>query len=187
MTTTEYPFYLTSVKHDNLTVFKPFFYTRSGAAYYVSQYGSFFSRNSRGKTKMLKIVKEKKPSPAMLKSHGKEYKYRRIQIFERYSINGKSYYIMHKFLAHRIVAMIFCSKKFALKGIGFDNTLVYNQIDHLDNNPANNRWDNLQWVSPAVNTRRRNAYYNAIKNNHPFIIDGVQINTKFNSLKFHVQ
>lgn len=176
MTTTEYPFYLTTVKHDNLTVFKPFFYTRSGAAYFVSQYGNFFSRNSRGMAKMLKIVKEK-PSPAMLKGHGKEYKYRRIQIFERYSINGKSYYIMHKFFAHRIVAKIFLPISISRK----------NQIDHLDNNPNNNRWDNLQWVTPSVNSQRRNIYYNAIKNNHPFIIDGVQINTKFNSLKFHVQ
>lgn len=187
MTTTEYPFYLNSVKHDNLTVFKPFFYTRSGIAYYVSQYGSFFSRSPRGKTKMLKVKKEVNVCPAMRKINIKKYKYWRVQIHEYYSKNNKSYAITHHFLAHRIVAKIFCSKKFALKGIGFDNTLVYNQIDHLDNNPANNRWDNLQWVSPAVNTRRRNAYYNAIKNNHPFIINGVQINTKFNSLKFHVQ
>lgn len=177
MKPTKYPFYINTVKHDNLTVFKPFFYTRSGIAYYVSQYGSFFSRNSRGMTKMLKMNKKSHVTPSMRKHRMKKYKYRQIKIHEGYSDKDKSYSIFHIFLAHRIVALKFCPI----------NSCGNTQIDHLDNNPANNRWDNLQWVSPSLNTRRSYAYRNAVKNNHPFIIDGVQINTKFNSLKFHVQ
>ena len=88
-----------------------------------------------------------------MRHHMKEYKYRRIQISENYSIDGKSYSINHMFLVHRIVAEQFIPIR------SVDDT----QIDHLDNNPANNRWDNLQWVSHAINTRRGFAYRNAVK------------------------
>jgi hypothetical protein len=58
----------------------------------------------------------------------------------RYRVTLRKYGTKSRFQVHRLVATAFCSKP--------DGCDV---VDHKDNNPANNRADNLQWVTLSQN------------------------------------
>ena len=63
----------------------------------------------------------------------KDTKYTRVVLSEA----GKSYYM----LLHRLVATEFCIKS--------DNS--YNVVHHIDNDPSNNKSDNLVWCNQSYN------------------------------------
>jgi hypothetical protein len=50
--------------------------------------------------------------------------------------------VCHK--VHRLVAFAFC-----------DNPNNHNVVDHIDNNPLNNMFTNLRWVTQCINMRNR--------------------------------
>ena len=45
---------------------------------------------------------------------------------------------------HRLVAFAFC-----------ENPNDHNVVDHIDNNPLNNMFTNLRWVTPCINMRNQ--------------------------------
>jgi len=51
------------------------------------------------------------------------------------------------FTVHRLVATYFCEKR----------NLFCTQVDHLDDNHLNNLPENLEWVTPSENIKRRFA------------------------------
>lgn len=77
--------------------------------------------------------------------------------------NGSGYYqvklitdgVRKSFYIHRLVAEHFVS--------GYIDGL---EVDHLDNNKSNNRWDNLRWVSRRENMRKCHA-------DNPHIMDNL--------------
>ena len=58
--------------------------------------------------------------------------------YRRAKINGKTPYV------HRLVAQAF---------LGPPPSKEHTQVNHIDNDPANNRADNLEWVTPLENTK----------------------------------
>lgn len=60
------------------------------------------------------------------------------------SLNGKK----HMRLVHRLVAETFHADK---------RNALHREVDHIDHDRANNRADNLQWVSHAHNLARRSG------------------------------
>lgn len=59
--------------------------------------------------------------------------------YKSVSIDDKKHYV------HRMVAMIFCDDY-------FDGAVV----DHIDQNPDNNHYKNLRWVTPSENVKNTN-------------------------------
>jgi hypothetical protein len=45
---------------------------------------------------------------------------------------------------HRMVAGVYCQGA----------NIFCTDVDHIDGNPRNNRWDNLEWVTHQENVRR---------------------------------
>jgi len=100
--------------------------------YEVSNLGNIRSYKKRNSTELYsepEII-----SQGITKTHCKEYK--RVSL----RIDGKTkpYYV------HRIVAMAY-----------IENTFNKPQVHHIDNNPFNNRVDNLEWVTNSENQRAR--------------------------------
>lgn len=60
-----------------------------------------------------------------------------------FSVNGKEINLS----VHRSVATCF-----------IPNPLSYPEVNHKDNDPTNNRWDNLEWCTPQYNTAYREKY-----------------------------
>lgn len=93
--------------------------------YWVSNYGEIVSYR-RGNTKKLDNI------PKLLKYSASSS--RNGKIYYKINLDKKNYYI------HRLIASVF-----------IDNPLNKNQVNHLDNNPYNNRVDNLEWVTQSEN------------------------------------
>lgn len=130
---------------DNETIWK-LWRVRGNVSYYVNQYGGVKSLY-RGRWHVLVPSK-----------HTPECAERQ----KRYSSGGPTKYLelvystnRHELL-HRAVASMFCQPR----------DLFCTQVDHLDNNPHNNRADNLEWVTQSENTQRRYAQ-ERLKKEHP--------------------
>lgn len=62
-------------------------------------------------------------------------------VFYQLSINGKKFYTGY----HRLVALTF---------LAIPDNPDDMDVDHLDSNPQNNHWTNLEWVTHAENNKR---------------------------------
>lgn len=78
-------------------------------------------------------------------------KYKKTSILKPFKTirNGVSEIVTEKMLyrryfVHRLVAELFCYN---------DDPINKTEVNHIDGNPSNNRWDNLEWVTPSQNIR----------------------------------
>lgn len=102
-----------------------------------------------------------------LKGSRNKQNYIQICLFK----NNKKY----RFVLHRLVAEHFV-----------DNPNNYPIVNHIDENPLNNRYDNLEWCTHKYNTNYKNAQVKRIKSKQKKVIQyslGGEILNEFNSIK----
>ena len=121
---------------DNLTVIKRLKYTARRVAYYASNYGLIINYQNNGKISVLKTQTNRAKREGICNhKHGNDK--RPSNMIN--SADGP----LHNKKVYRLVAEAFCPNSNALR----------NQVDHIDNNPANNRADNLRWCTQRENCR----------------------------------
>ena len=124
---------------DNMTEWRRLPYNTNKSSYYATNYGAILLRMKRGFTVMRTNKQRSSPRSCL---HGADKR------GGRYQINSKGS-PLHGKLIHRLVAAAFCPN---------DNP-ERNQVDHIDNNPANQRADNLRWCTGKENMQ----FYHEIK------------------------
>lgn len=131
---------------DNETIWK-LWRVYGNVSYYVNQYGGIKSYK-RGKWHVLVPAKHSPECAERQKRHntGGPTKYFNLNL-----VNARK-----SELFHRVVASMFCQPR----------DLLCTQVDHIDNNPHNNRADNLEWVTASENMQRRYAQQR-LKKEHP--------------------
>lgn len=117
---------------DNVITWKPC-YKVGGLVVYVTRYGDVMTIDSLGRL-VYKSQETRAMCPANLKKRKSPQQYQRILIS-----NPR----IHLYV-HRLVAGVYCRCR----------NIFCTEVDHLDGNPKNNRWDNLEWVTHQENTRR---------------------------------
>ena len=117
---------------DNVITWKPC-YKVGGLVVYVTRYGDLMTIDSRGRL-VYKSHETRAMCPANAKTHKSPQQYQRILIS-----NPR----IHLYV-HRLVASVYCQCP----------DLSRMEVDHLDGDPTNNRWDNLEWVTHSENVRR---------------------------------
>ncbi len=121
---------------DNVITWKPC-YKVGGLVVYVTRYGDVMTIDSFGR-----LVYKKQftlnLSPSSIRHRMKSKGYQCVKI-------GTNENITIHFLVHRLVAGVYCQCP----------NIFCTEVDHLDGNPKNNRWDNLEWVTRSENIQRR--------------------------------
>jgi hypothetical protein len=120
---------------DNVITWKPC-YKVGGLVVYVTRYGDLMTIDSRGRL-VYKRQETRITSPAYLKTRKSPQQYQNIVIHTP----GRRYKLLY---VHRLVAGVYCQCP----------NIFCTEVDHIDGNPKNNRWDNLEWVTPQENVRR---------------------------------
>ena len=118
---------------DNLTIIKRLPYNGKVYAYYASNYGQIFSFN--GKRVQVINTRGKRYNPGSIAHMCTDY--------ERVCGDPKKGNVIGQKFIHRLVAEVFCPNSNPLR----------KQVDHIDNNPRNNRADNLRWCTQSENIR----------------------------------
>ena len=116
---------------DNMTEWRRLPYNTNVSSYFATNYGAILRRMKRGIT-VLRIGKQRL-NPASYK-HGVDKR------GGRYLINSCDS-PLHNKLIYRLIATAFCP----------NDDPKRNQVDHIDNNPANQRADNLRWCTDKEN------------------------------------
>ena len=118
---------------DNVITWKPC-YKVGGLVVYVTRYGDVMTIDSRGR-----LVYKRAHTVLMCPSNKKKYKspqkYQQIYIHHPHTTG---------LYVHRLVAGVYCQCP----------NIFCTQVDHIDGDQKNNRWDNLEWVTPQENRRR---------------------------------
>jgi len=131
---------------DNQTIWRKLPYSTSKSAFFATNYGAILRRMKRGITVV--PLEKGKLNPCSI-AHGMD---KRGGI--RYQLKALNSPIHHK-LIYRLVAAAFCPNDDPLR----------NQVDHIDNNPANQRADNLRWCTDKENKQ----FYREIKSGQRII------------------
>ena len=118
---------------DNVIVWKPC-YKVGGLVVYVTRYGDVLTIDSRGRLVYKKSL-TRMTSPACARSRKTIQYYQLIDIHHPHTI---------RLYVHRLVAGVYCQCR----------DIFSTQVDHIDGDQKNNRWDNLEWVTPQENMRR---------------------------------
>ena len=124
---------------DNLTIWRKLPYDTRISSFFATNYGAILRRMKRGITVVQ--VNKGKLNPASI-AHGMDKR------GGLYRLNSPHSPIHNKHI-YRLIAAAFCP----------NDDPKRNQVDHIDNNPANQRADNLRWVTQSENIR----YYLEIK------------------------
>ena len=117
---------------DNVITWKPC-YKVGGLVVYVTRYGDVLTIATYDRL-VHKRQETRAMCPASAKRHKSPQQYQRILI-----CNPK----IHLYV-HRLVAGVYCQCP----------NIFCTQVDHIDGDQKNNRWDNLEWVTPQENIRR---------------------------------
>lgn len=129
---------------DNQTIWRKLPYNTRSSAFYATNYGAILRRMKRGIT-VVPVDKTILSQAAI--AHGVDKR-------GLYRLNALHSPIHHK-LIHRLIAAAFCP----------NDDPKRNQVDHIDNNPANQRADNLRWCTDKENKQ----YYREIKSGQRII------------------
>lgn len=133
---------------DNLTIWRRLPYNTSKSAFFATNYGAILRRMKKGIT-VVPLEKNKSAiaCPGSIR-HGKD---KRGGTFLINSVRSP----LHNKRIHRLVASVFCECP----------DIFCNQVDHIDNNPANQRADNLRWCTDKQNKE----FYREIKSGQRII------------------
>lgn len=130
---------------DNVTIWRKLPYDTKVSSFFASNYGAILRRMKRG----ISVVPldKSKLNPVSI-AHGI------CKRGSRYTINSH-YSPIHNKLIYRLIAEAFCP----------NDDPKRNQVDHIDNNPANQRADNLRWCTDKENKQ----FYREIKSGQRII------------------
>ena len=116
---------------DNQTIWRKLPYDTNKSAFFATNYGAILRRMKRGIT-VVPLMKGKL-SPRSI-AHGMD---KRGGLYKLNSPNSP----IHNKRIYRLIAEAFCP----------NDDPKRNQVDHIDNNPANQRADNLRWCTGKEN------------------------------------
>ena len=118
---------------DNQTIWRKLPYDTRVSSVFATNYGAILRYMKRGITVV--PLEKGKLNPVSI-AHGMDKR------GGLYQINSPKSPIHNK-LVYRLIAAAFCP----------NDDPARNQVDHIDNNPANQRADNLRWVTQSENIR----------------------------------
>ena len=133
---------------DNQTIWRKLPYDTRVSSVFATNYGAILRRMKRGVTVVpLQRDKSTIARPSAVR-HGIDKR------GGTYRINSPES-PLHNKLIYRLIASVFCP----------NDDPKRNQVDHIDNNPANQRADNLRWCTDKENKQ----YYREIKSGQRII------------------
>ena len=130
---------------DNQTIWRKLPYNTSKSAFFATNYGAILRRMKRGITVV--PLDKCKLNPGSI-AHGMD---KRGGLYRLKSYGSP----IHQKRIYRLIAAAFCP----------NDDPKRNQVDHIDNNPANQRADNLRWCTGKENMQ----FYREIKSGQRII------------------
>ena len=136
------------VRPDNVTEWRRLPYNTRVSSFFATNYGAILRRMKRGIT-IVPLQKNKSniARPGGVR-HGVD---KRGGTYKINDLNSP----LHNKLIYRLIAAAFCP----------NDDPKRNQVDHIDNNPANQRADNLRWCTDKENKQ----FYREIKSGQRII------------------
>ena len=133
---------------DNQTIWRKLPYSTSKSAFFATNYGAILRSMKSGITIVPLQKNKSKIVCSGCVSHGAD---KRGGVYMLNSVKSP----LHNKLVYRLIAAAFCP----------NDDPKRNQVDHIDNNPANQRADNLRWCTDKENKQ----FYREIKSGQRII------------------
>ena len=130
---------------DNQTIWRKLPYDTRESSFFATNYGAILRRMQRGIT--IVPMEKGKLNPGSI-AHGMD---KRGGLYRLKSYGSP----IHQKRIYRLIAAAFCP----------NDDPKRNQVDHIDNNPANQRADNLRWCTDKENKQ----FYREIKSGQRII------------------